>query len=143
VVLAEVDSIGEMNEKWGREAGHTVLKDFAKVMREKLRSSDMCGRVSDDKFCFIMTHLSNSGIATAIDRCRCPFAEHQFTFGGKIVTATASFGAIRFDAAPAPDFASLVRDAGKALYSAKQAGGNQCRIVSAHKPAWDSQENRP
>jgi two-component system chemotaxis response regulator CheY len=142
VVLADVDSIEEINEKWGREAGHTVLKDFAQVIKERSRLSDMCGRMSDGKFCLIITHLSNTGIAMAIDRYRCPFAEHQFTIRGKIVTTTASFGANRFDGAPAPDFASLVRDAGKALYAAKQAGGNQSRIVSAHKPTSDLQEDK-
>lgn len=134
VVLASVDSIGMINEKWGREAGNTVLKHFAKVMKDKSRPSDMCGRVSDDEFCFIMTHMSKDGIAAAIERYRISFAEHQFSFGGKIVTTTASFGAIGFEGAEAPDFTNLVRDADKSLHSAKQIGGNQCRIVSAPKP---------
>lgn len=139
VVLAAVDSIDQINEKWGREAGDTVLKDLAQVIREGSHPSNMCGRVSADKFCLIITHLSTAELATAIERYRSPFAHHRFTLGGNVVTTTASFGAIRFDGAQAPDFASLMRNADEALYSAKQAGGNQCTIVSASKPAFDPQ----
>jgi two-component system cell cycle response regulator len=134
VVLAGVDFLGEINEKWGREAGDTVLKYFAQVMKDKSRPSDICGRITDDEFCFIMTHMSNDAIAAIIERYRISFAEHQFSFGGKMVKTTASFAAIGFEGAEAPDFTNLVRDADKALHSAKQIGGNQCRIVSAPKP---------
>lgn len=142
LVLASVDSLGQISEKWGREAGETVLKEFAQVLREKSRPSDICGRLSADKFCVMITHLSNAELATAIERYRSPFAQHHFTLGGKIVTMTASFGAIRFDGAQTRDFASLVQNADRALNSANQAGGNQCAIVSASKLAFNPQRDK-
>ncbi|MGA7796022.1 MAG: response regulator [Candidatus Acidiferrales bacterium] len=135
VVLAAVDSIGQIEEKWGRIVASAVLKDFAQIIREKSRSSDMCGRVSDEKFCLIITHLSNADLATAIERYRSSFAHHQIKVGGSIATATASFGAVRFDGLQPPDFTLLASNADKALKTAMQAGGNQCTIVSASRPA--------
>lgn len=139
VVLGAVDSIGQINEKWDREARDIVLKYFAQIIKEKSRPCDMYGRLDAEKFCVIITHLSNASLAIAIERYRISFAQHHFALGGNIVTATASFGAIRFDGTQPPDFASLVCNADKALNSAKQAGGNQYMIVSASKPAFDPQ----
>jgi two-component system cell cycle response regulator len=134
VVLADMDSMGEINETYGREAGDTVLKEFAKIIRESSRAADICARAGDDKFACIVTHQSNESIATIIERHRLLFAEHEFIFGGKVVNATASFGAIGFEGKDAPTFPILVREGHKALLAAKKAGGNQMRIANFAQP---------
>src|SRR5712692_3046850 len=106
VVLADVDSMGKINDTCGREAGDTVLKEFAKIIRDNSRSADFCARAGDDKFVSIVTHQSNESIAARIERFRVQFAEHPFIFEGKILTATASFGAIGFEGTEAPSFFS-------------------------------------
>ena len=125
VVLADVDGFQKLNDEHGREAGDAVLKDFAQIMRDNSRSSDICGRVSDDEFVFILTHVSKEEIGATLERYRHAFEQHKFAFEGHGVTATASFGAVGFAGMEAPEFAALVRHADKALFSAKQAGGNQ------------------
>jgi GGDEF domain-containing protein len=80
-----------------------------------------------------VTHQSNKSIAEIIERYRLQFAAHSFIFKGKMMTATASFGAIGFEGTEAPTFSSLVREAQKALLAAKQAGENQMRILSFAK----------
>ena len=133
LVLADVDSFGEINEKLGREAGDTVLREFAEIVRDASRPADMCGRVGDDELVCVMTHASKANIAATIERYRIRFSEHEFRFDGKIVTTTASFAAIGFEGSEAPAFARLMLDADNALKAAKQAGGNQYRIVIAAK----------
>ncbi len=133
LVLADVDSFGEINEQFGREAGDAVLRDFAEIMRDISRPADICGRVGDDELICVMTHASKANIAAAIERYRMRFAEHEFRFDGKIVTTTVSFGAIGFEGGEPPPFARLMLDADKALNAAKLAGGNQYRIVTAAK----------
>ena len=125
VVLADGDGFQKLNDEHGREAGDAVLKDFAQIMRDNSRSSDICGRVSDDEFVFILTHVSKEEIGATLERYRQAFEQHKFAFEGHSVTATASFGAVGFAGMEAPEFAALVRHADKALFSAKQAGGNQ------------------
>jgi two-component system, cell cycle response regulator len=133
VVLADVDSMGKINERYGREAGNAVLKAFAKIITDNSRPADICARAGDDKFALLVTHQSNKSIAEMIDRYRFQFAAHSFIFEGKMMTATASFGAIGFEGTEAPTFSSLVKEAQKALLAAKQAGGNQMRILSFAK----------
>jgi two-component system, cell cycle response regulator len=134
VILADVDSMGKINDACGREAGDAVLKEFAKILRDSSRSADICTRAGDDKFASIVTHQSNKSIATIIERYRSRLAAHPFIFAGKTMTATASFGAIGFEGKEAPTFSSLVKEAHKALLAAKQAGGNQMRILNFAKP---------
>lgn len=133
VVLAEIDSMGKLNDSFGREAGDVVLKEFAKTIRDKSRAADICARAGDDKFACILTHQSDESVAEIIGRYRLHFAEHPFLFEGKIVTATASFGAIGFEGTEAPDFSILVKEAYKALLVAKKAGGNQMKILRLAK----------
>src|SRR5713226_3488159 len=52
---SRMDPVGEINEKLGREAGDTVLRDFAEIMRDTSRPADICGRVGDDELVCVMT----------------------------------------------------------------------------------------
>jgi diguanylate cyclase (GGDEF)-like protein len=130
VVLADVDGFQKLNETHGREAGDAVLKDFAQIMRDNSRSSDMCGRVTDDEFIFILTHVSKEDLPPTLEKFRQFFEQHVCSHDGQNVQATASFGAVGFSGMEEPDFATLVRHADHALFAAKQAGGNQIKIVS-------------
>lgn len=133
MVLADVDSFRQINEHFGREAGDTVLKDFSQIVKESSLSADIVGRVGDDELICLMTHVSKAYIAAAVERYRTRFATHEFHFGGKVVTATASFGAVGFEGDEAPPFASLFLEAETALKVAKKAGGNQSRVVTVLK----------
>jgi two-component system, cell cycle response regulator len=129
VVLADIDSFETINSAFGREAGDAVLQQFAQVLRDNSQSSDICGRVADDEFICMLTHVPEPHVAMTVERYRRCFEEHKFTFDGQTVMLTASFGAVLYKPAEIQDFATLVRKADKALYSAKQAGGNQIRMV--------------
>jgi two-component system cell cycle response regulator len=131
LVLADVDSFGEINEKLVRNAAETVLREFARTVRDTSRPADICGRMGGGELAWVMTHANKANIAAAIERCRTRFAEHKFNFDGKIVTATASFGAVEFEGSEAPAFAHFILNAEKALNIAKQAGGNQFHFIAA------------
>jgi two-component system, cell cycle response regulator len=133
LVLADVDSFGQINEQFGREAGDAVLKEFSRIIKDSSLPADIIGRAGDDELICLLTHVSKSYIAAAIERYRTRFAEHEFRFGEKILTATASFGAIGFEGDQAPSFESLVLDAETALNAAKIAGGNQYSIATKVK----------
>ena len=66
VVLADVDSMGKINDRYGREAGNTVLRVFAKIITDNSRSADICARAGDDKFALLVTHQSNKSIAEIV-----------------------------------------------------------------------------
>jgi diguanylate cyclase (GGDEF)-like protein len=53
----------------------------------------------------------------------------EFTFGGRSVKVTASFGIAGFQGKQAPDFSRLVTQADVALYGAKRSGRNRVEVV--------------
>jgi diguanylate cyclase (GGDEF)-like protein len=130
VVEADLDSFKNINDSYGHDAGDQVLQKFAEVLRESTRASDISGRMGGDEFLLVTTHLDEKGIRLTVDRLREHFASLKFSFGGKSVSVTASFGIAGFQGKGSPDFSQLVRQADKALYSGKRAGRNQIKFES-------------
>ena len=128
VVHADLDDFKIINDSHGHEAGDEVLRGFATILKENTRASDISGRMGGDEFLVVLTHVQEEQIHLTVERLRARFALKKFTFGGKSVSVTASFGACGFQGKKPPEFSDLVQQADKALYCAKRAGRNQIKI---------------
>jgi diguanylate cyclase (GGDEF)-like protein len=130
VANADLDNFKSINDSYGHDAGDRVLQKFGEVLRESTRASDISGRMGGDEFLLVMTHLDEKSTRLTVERLRKQFAALQFSFGGDIVSVTASFGIAGFQGKEPPEFAKLVRQADKALYAGKRAGRNQIKFES-------------
>jgi len=62
IVLAEIDELPAYIEKRGRKAGDEVLRDFAEIMRSKVRRpGDLLARIGDHLFASILPDTDESG----------------------------------------------------------------------------------
>ena len=130
VVIADLDSFKSVNDNYGHDAGDAVLQKFAEILRQNTRASDLSGRLGGDEFLLILTHVGRENIELTLDRLRQQFGSQIFTFNGQKVKVTASFGITGFEGKVAPEIGALVRQADKALYTAKRGGGNQVKVES-------------
>ena len=130
VAHADLDNFKSINDSYGHDAGDRVLQKFGEVLRESTRASDISGRMGGDEFLLVMTHLDEKSTRLTVERLRKQFAALQFSFGGDVVSVTASFGIAGFQGKEPPEFAKLVRQADKALYAGKRAGRNQIKFES-------------
>jgi diguanylate cyclase (GGDEF)-like protein len=130
VTHADLDNFKGINDNYGHDAGGQVLQKFGEVLRENTRASDISGRMGGDEFLLVMTHLDEKSTRLTVERLRTQFAALRFSFGGDVVSVTASFGIAGFQGKEPPDFSRLVKQADKALYSGKRAGRNQVTIES-------------
>ena len=130
VAHADLDNFKSINDSYGHDAGDQVLQKFGEVLRESTRASDISGRMGGDEFLLVMTHLDEKSTRLTVERLRGQFAALKFSFGGETVSVTASFGIAGFQGKEPPDFARLVKQADKALYSGKRAGRNQVTVES-------------
>jgi len=131
VVLADLDHFKTVNDTHGHDAGDTVLKKFAEILKTNSRRSDICGRIGGEEFLFILTHTTQENARVVIERIRAQLEAAKFDFDANSLTVTASFGVAGFEGTQAPDFNRLVSRADAALYGAKRTGRNRIEIAAA------------
>ncbi len=129
VVVADLDNFKAVNDTYGHNAGDTVLKEFAGILKRRVRISDICGRTGGEEFIIIFTHADECNVGIIVARVLRQLREHDFSFGSKRVQVTASFGIAGFQGKDVPDFAKLVNQADEALYLAKRAGRNRIEVA--------------
>ena len=125
VAMMDLDFFKKINDQYGHNAGDIVLQGFAEILRRNTRASDICGRVGGEEFVLALTHVEQRDVGPVIERIRRTVEEKEFSFQGKIIHATASFGVAGFRGEKRIDFASLLARADDALYSAKRNGRNR------------------
>ncbi|HKV82754.1 MAG TPA: diguanylate cyclase [Candidatus Sulfotelmatobacter sp.] len=130
LVIADLDHFKSINDTYGHGAGDLVLQRFAELLRENTRASNLCGRIGGEEFVLALSHVDRSGVETAVERIRRQFEAEMFTFDGKVITATASFGITGFQGRNAPSLDNLLREADAALYLAKGKGRNRLEFSS-------------
>jgi len=131
VVLADLDHFKTVNDTHGHDAGDTVLKKFAEILKTNSRRSDICGRIGGEEFLFVLTHTTQENARVVIERIRAQLEAARFDFDASSLTVTASFGVAGFEGTQAPDFNRLVSQADAALYAAKRTGRNRIEIAAA------------
>jgi len=125
VVMADLDHFKRVNDTYGHEAGDSVLKGFAEVLKTNTRQSNICGRLGGEEFLLILTHVDEEQARTAIERIRKRFEALEFSFAGGTTRVTASFGVAELHGSETPELCALLNRADVALYSAKNRGRNR------------------
>jgi diguanylate cyclase (GGDEF)-like protein len=126
VVLIDLDHFKRVNDTYGHDAGDTVLKAFAEILRSQTRSSDISGRIGGEEFLHVITHADESHLPVVVERTRTNLMSQSFSFSGSAVSVTASFGVAGFYRSDsAPLFSELISRADRAMYWAKQRGRNR------------------
>jgi len=128
VIYADLDSFKNINDSRGHDAGDQVLKEFAAILKEFTRASDISGRMGGDEFLLVLTHIDEKHIRLTVERLREQMAAKKFSYGRESFSVTASFGICGFQGKEPLEFYQLVRQADKALYCAKRAGRNQIKV---------------
>ncbi len=130
LLMMDVDHFKVYNDTHGHPAGDEVLRTLARLMRERLRATDIPCRYGGEEFAVILPGTSRTdGLILASD-LRLIVEAHPFEHeadqpGGRL---TISIGVAAYPE-DAPDEAALVRAADQALYRAKQRGRNRVEAV--------------
>src|SRR5919202_168159 len=134
VVLLDLDHFKQINDVCGHDRGDDVLAAVGAVLQTSLRTSDFAGRFGGEEFLLLFADSGREGALRAAEKVRT--AIEGIKVAGVDRAITASLGiAVMPDHAADPD--GLLRQADRALYSAKAAGRNRTHVVSVdeHEPA--------
>ncbi len=92
ISLLDIDQFKAINEKYGRDAGDLVLKEFASIISSSIRPYDISGRLTDDVFIVASVNASALETGYLIERIRKAVRAHVFNFDGTEIRLVFSHG---------------------------------------------------
>lgn len=128
LAMVDIDFFKKVNDTYGHAAGDRVLKSLARLLKQRLRETDIVGRYGGEEFAVIMNDTDAASAAKVIDEIRTVFSRLLHLSHDKEFSVNFSCGIA--DLAHFSDAASLSEAADKALYQAKQRGRNKVVVNS-------------
>lgn len=125
IALIDVDHFKTINDYFGHAAGDTALRDVVSAISGRLRSHDFVGRFGGDEFLLIFPRTSCADALAVSGRIE--QSVRVLSVRGAEMPLTISIGLTQ--AIPGEVAGALLARADKALYNAKNAGRNCCRIL--------------
>lgn len=131
LLLLDVDHFKRINDTYGHQAGDTVLRHVADVLRTTVRRGDLTGRIGGEEFVAVCLDSDDVGVVQLAERLRAAVEDQAIHVSGhdEPLHCTVTIGV-------SPRFANghalekALRAADVALYQGKAAGRN--RIEKAH-----------
>ena len=149
LVICDIDKFKSVNDQYGHQAGDSVLKEFAQLLKNEAREIDRVGRYGGEEFLLILPGTVLDAAVTFAERLREKVAGHTFSYTGGTLCRTMSCGVAGTPHPRVKDQEGLLRAADDALYVAKETGRN--RVVrfdsadfNAHTQGTDAKDgNKP
>lgn len=128
--IIDFDHFKSVNDTCGHPVGDRVIKSVARLLQQRLRSTDIIGRYGGDEFAVILPGTHADQAREVLDNIRASFHALRHHSAHGEFASSFSCGVAVFNKF---DSTTLLLDAaGRALYEAKQAGRN--RVVIAEIP---------
>lgn len=127
--MIDIDFFKKVNDSYGHPAGDRVIKSLARLLKQRLRETDIVGRYGGEEFAVILTGTDGPAAVKVLDGIRDAFSRLTHLSEGKEFSVNLSCGV-----ADIPHFGDAIKigdAADKALYQAKQAGRNRVVLAQA------------
>ncbi|RME88866.1 MAG: diguanylate cyclase, partial [Anaerolineae bacterium] len=132
VIFLDVDRFKQINDRHGHQVGDLVLQHVARVLRTHSRSYDSVGRWAGDEFMIVLPEIGEQWASDIASRILDAVARSPVILpDGQHLPLSISIGISTLSAFDDPDTAldRLVRQADRAMYRAKEAGGGQVAVA--------------
>lgn len=129
LLFIDLDYFKEINDRFGHEAGDSLLKQAAERISACVRESDTAARLGGDEFTVILVDLqSPRQVEVVAEKIRQRLSE-PFQLGNDTTQISTSIGVSLFPQ-DATDANELVSHADVAMYASKNRGRNQFNFFS-------------
>ncbi|MBF0128078.1 MAG: diguanylate cyclase [Magnetococcales bacterium] len=129
MAMVDIDKFKSVNDTYGHPTGDRVIRSLSRLLRQRVRSTDIVGRYGGEEFAVIFPETDGETALGVMDTLREAFSTIQHQFEETVFTRTFSCGVAAF---PGQQTATALNDAAdRALYEAKNGGRN--RVVLAGK----------
>ena len=131
-IMIDIDHFKRVNDTYGHDAGDTILKHVAALVKTCARGGDIVARLGGEEFVVVLPAIALTPALAAAERIRARIEGADIMVDGQRLKVTASFGVCTQERGTAASEA--MRAADDALYQAKAAGRNcvvSCGVTSA------------
>ncbi len=129
VIMLDIDHFKKVNDIYGHLCGDYVLKKLSSVFLEQTRSMNITGRYGGEEFIILAPQSNVHSAFNFAERLRTLIENIQFSYEGKNFKITISCGVAELTPKiKKPE--TLIANADKALYQAKNSGRNRSLIFS-------------
>jgi two-component system cell cycle response regulator len=125
LIMCDIDKFKSVNDNFGHQAGDSVLKEVAQLLKGEAREIDRVGRYGGEEFLLILPGTVLDAAVTFADRLREKVEGHTFSYTGGTLRRTISCGVAASPHPRVKDQEALLRAADDALYVAKETGRNR------------------
>lgn len=120
VTFIDLDRFKLINNQFGHAEGDRALRDFARILRECYRDSDVIGRLGGDEFAVIMTDTEPASARVVINRLKVALEQYQISESrGYCIEFSAGCKSVDFSRHSC--IADALADADVLMYEAKRA----------------------
>lgn len=125
MIMFDLDHFKNINDKYGHQTGDEVLKQVCSIVKNNIRSTDICGRYGGEEFIILLKNISLEDAKNVAEKLRQKI--EQANILGDKNKITVSMGIVEY-----PEHGQwkqqLIEKVDQALYVAKERGRNQCRV---------------
>jgi two-component system cell cycle response regulator len=121
-MMMDIDLFKRINDTYGHKTGDLVLKEFARLLKDNVRKTDILARYGGEEFFILLPNTTSEGAFAEAERLSLSIKKHKFKSLKEKRSITVSIGVAT---APHKDISmgdDLITCADSALFSAKETG---------------------
>lgn len=131
--MIDIDFFKKFNDTYGHQTGDYVLKQVALILDNGKRAHDIVSRYGGEEFIWLLINSDSDSSYMACERLRKEIKETDFEFNEKSLSITVSIGLSSYHDDEDANVNSLIYNADRAMYEAKNAGRN--KSIAFEEPA--------
>lgn len=137
LLMCDIDYFKQVNDKYGHDAGDTVLKECTRILSASVRDADLVIRYGGEEFLIMLMDVEPGDSQFVAEKVRKGVEDYTFNVSSERIKKTISVGVSEFPH-DTDAFWQSIKFADVALYQAKEGGRNQ--VVRFESRMWADEE---